>query len=263
MYELNNESILKIIKLSNTILTLSQDENNLSLPFSIFYQNNINLPFTKYVESSFSYLNNVNIKDENEIENTEYIIDINSENNQSTKRILNNFRNNLDLLKKVNENNEKENKEMNDTKPKIKRAKTPISKRVKDNNQIKNRKKDYKPKNINKYNKDNIKKENNLNKTDLNISNNNRENIFNRNKRDYNKKSFLKKHSKKKCKVKDNSYISIKEIDLTNYNFRGYTPDSSRKKTKIPCIEFHIDFTEQEKQYKETKLRNCLKDDLK
>ena len=42
MYVLNNESILNIIKLSNTILTLSKDENNLSLPILSLIKEKLN-----------------------------------------------------------------------------------------------------------------------------------------------------------------------------------------------------------------------------
>jgi hypothetical protein len=190
MYELNNESILNIIKFSNAILTLSKDENNLSFPFSIFYQHNFQLPFKNYVESSFSYLNNEKIIDENQLVKTEYEIDKDSKNNQLIKIILNNYRNKLDLLKKINEKKEEsENKKKFKKEKTRNRTKTPIqnSKEI-FNNKVKNTKEDNKIKNINKFNKVIInKKENNITKIDANKLKNKRENELYRKKKDINK----------------------------------------------------------------------------
>ena len=271
MYELNNESILNIIKFSNAILTLSKDENNLSFPFSIFYQHNFQLPFKNYVESSFSYLNNEKIIDENQLEKTEYEIDKNSKNNQLIKIILNNYRNKLDLLKKINEKKEegeknekkkddekeeKKNKDVNFKKEKIlNRTKTPIqnSKEI-FNNKFQNTKEDNKVKNINKFNKViNNKKENNINKIDANKLKNNRENELYRKKKNINK-------SINRSKEKNNNNISTNEMNLTDV-VRNRTPkiEKKKKKKKDDYIYFHVDFSELYRKNGEEKLKNYLK----
>ena len=148
MYVLNNESILNIIKLSNTILTLSKDENNLSLPYSFFNKGKTKLPFTKYNESSFRYLNNEKKTDENQLEKREYITNKNSENNLSTKKI-----NKLDtLLIQLKDKNEKINKKKSFEEEEIqKRAETPKTNNKKINkNKFINKNQDNKIKNINK-----------------------------------------------------------------------------------------------------------------
>ena len=272
MYELNNESILNIIKFSNAILTLSKDENNLSFPFSIFYQDNFQLPFKNYLESSFSYLNNEKIIDENQLVKTEYEIDKDSKNNQLIKIILNNYRNKLDLLKKINEKKEesenkkkkddekkeKKNKDMNFKKEKTRnRTKTPIqnSKEI-FNNKVKNTKEDNKIKNINKFNKVIInKKENNITKIDANKLKNKRENELYRKKKDINK-------SINRSKEKNNNNISTNEMNLTDV-VRSRTPEiekKKKKKKKDDYIYYHVDFSELYRKNGEEKLKTYLKD---
>ena len=106
MYDLDNESILNIIKLSNAILTYDNDKNNLSLPFSFFYQKNLKIPFTDYLESSLTYLNN--IQDSNKNQNNSYFnennleneikfsIQKNSENNLKNKTTIESYEKNIE-----------------------------------------------------------------------------------------------------------------------------------------------------------------------
>jgi hypothetical protein len=117
MYELDNESILNIIKLSNVILTFDNDKNHLSLPFSTFYQNNLNVSFENYKECSLSYFNNVDLlkddlnKSNNDSmdnnEKVDFSINTESDNNKVIGNILNVY---LKKLNQVYMNNEEKSK---------------------------------------------------------------------------------------------------------------------------------------------------------
>lgn len=253
MYVLNNESILNIIKLSNTILTLSKDENNLSLPFSFFYKGKTKLPFTKYNESFFRYLNNEKVTNENQLEKREYITNKNSENNLSTKKILN-YRNKLDtLLILLKEKNEKINKKKSFEEEEIqKRAETPKTNNKKINkNKFINKNQDNKIKNINKCDrglKKNIVID--LTKTNLNNEKNKlkHKDILKNNEININDLKKLNNKSKKK----NNSNISI---NVSAMNKRSCTPQNERKKKKkiVPTLEFHIDLNALQKKNEEEK----------
>ena len=58
MIKLNEKMILRIVKLSNTILANEENKNNLSMPFSCFYNKKLKISFENYINSSLSYLNN-------------------------------------------------------------------------------------------------------------------------------------------------------------------------------------------------------------
>ena len=120
MYDLDNESILNIIKLSNSILSHEKDKNNLSLPFSLFYQHTLHIPYKLYIESSLSYLNNIEDSNQNinhSFNNNEndsekdinYSIDPNSDSNLEIQSIINLYQKNLEKFyqEQNNENQEK------------------------------------------------------------------------------------------------------------------------------------------------------------
>ena len=117
MYELDKESILNIIKLSNVILNFDNDKNHLSLPFCTFYPNNLNVSFENYKECSLSYFNNVNLlnDDLNKYKNdsldgnekVEFSINKESDNNKNIENILDIY---LKKLNQVYMNNEEKSK---------------------------------------------------------------------------------------------------------------------------------------------------------
>ncbi len=133
MHNYDKQSIINIIKLSNTVLSSENDKNNLCLPFCLFYQDKIKIPFENYKESSFLYLNNENFsnkqlknfnEDLDDNENTEFSINKDSENNKSIEKILDTYRN---ILKQIKEQKEDLQSKKSINQNKLYRNKTPLN----------------------------------------------------------------------------------------------------------------------------------------
>ncbi len=236
MYELDNESILNVIKLSNAILTYDKDRNNLSLPFSLFFQEKLNVPFNSYVESSLSYLNNIqdiNQKPNNSFNDNEndsekekestYSIDKNSENNLANKEIIEVYNYNLEQyyenLKEKNEDTTKENELSIKKNIKLRGAKKKII--------------------INREGKNDNKIDNNYdnsNRNNINLINNNKNKIsYSNDKINHNKKEEIKynnnNNNNNNKKSKSNDKIkNYKKEDINDKYDKSFFKNKNQNK---------------------------------
>ena len=108
MIKLNEKMILRIVKLSNTILVNEENKNNLSMPFSCFYNKKLKISFENYINSSLSYLNNEENLNEDSKEKKEekkkikFNISDCSKNNKDIEKKINAYERNINILTKNN-----------------------------------------------------------------------------------------------------------------------------------------------------------------
>ena len=223
MYNYYKQSIVNIIKLSNSVLRAEKDKNNLFLLFCLFYQDKIKIPFENYKESSFLYLNNENLsnkqlknfnEDFDDNENTEFSINKDSENNKSIEKILNIYTNSL---KQINEGKEhiKPKKTINQNK--LYRNKTPLKNTIRNNDFINN-------------------DENN------NFCRNSKSN----NNSFYNNKFIDEKNKKKKDIIKERerliNIIAKKFTNFDKYKKKRNEKKIKEKQQKVTMIDYKFDF---------------------
>ncbi len=239
MIKLNEKMILRIVKLSNTILVNEENKNNLSMPFSCFYNKKLEISFENYINSSLSYLNNeenlneVSKEKKEEKKKIKFNISDCSKNNKDIEKKINAYERNINILTKNN-------------------LEHPLKNNNNNNNIIIN-KKEFNSKNVKinvgdkytnktKFNDENTKKIKTLKEEKEMLSTIIKNKIF--------------KSEKKNNKNKDNDEeIDKFNEDLINLNLgRNFTPEikkrEERKKKEtnkridgIPQIKHTLDFT--------------------
>ena len=95
-YSISSEGLLNIINFSSQISSLNENKNNLSLPFVCFcpFYPKLNVNLNLYTQSSFSYLNDLNINNEN----NDFNLKLNENNNKESKQILTEYENMLNRI---------------------------------------------------------------------------------------------------------------------------------------------------------------------
>ena len=95
-YSISSEGLLNIINFSSQISSLNENKNNLSLPFVCFcpFYPKLNVNLNLYTQSSFSYLNDLNINNEN----NDFNLKLDENNNKESKQILTEYENMLNRI---------------------------------------------------------------------------------------------------------------------------------------------------------------------
>ena len=93
-YSISSKGLLNILNFSSKISSLNENKTNLSLPFVSFYPfyPKLNVNLNLYTQSSFSYLNDLNLTNEN------FSYKTNENNNKESKEILTEYENMLNRI---------------------------------------------------------------------------------------------------------------------------------------------------------------------
>ena len=96
-YSISSKGLLNIINFSSKISSLNENKTNLSLPFVSFYPfyPKLNVNLNLFTQSSFSYLNDLNLITE---KNDDFNLKINENNNKESKEILTEYENMLNRI---------------------------------------------------------------------------------------------------------------------------------------------------------------------
>ena len=219
-YSISSKGLLNILNFSSKISSLNENKTNLSLPFVSFYPfyPKLNVNLNLYTQSSFSYLNDLNLTNEN------FILKTNENNNKESKEILTEYENMLNRIYNIKSSSSIFNSSVLLTN---KKTQSNISNNFtnKNNNNFNysNNKKNSNSTNKNNNNSNNNNSNNNSEKNSLInskiISENNEIGQFYMNSNNLNKSSenILKntqKHKTKKSKIDSNLNSTLNEYYL-------------------------------------------------
>ena len=230
-YSISSKGLLNIINFSSKISSLNENKTNLSLPFVSFYPfyPKLNVNLNLFTQSSFSYLNDLNLITE---KNDDFNLKINENNNKESKEILTEYENMLNRIYN------------------IKSSSSILNSSILLNNKNKqlNSSNNFTIKNNNKNNNNNNKNSNSTTKN--NNSNNNNSNINN---------SFIEKISLNNSKIitENNEIGNFYMNSNTNLNksSENLLKNSRKKKSKI---DSNLNSTLNEYYLKQTVNRNNL-----
>ena len=219
-YSISSKGLLNILNFSSKISSLNENKTNLSLPFVSFYPfyPKLNVNLNLYTQSSFSYLNDLNLTNEN------FSFKTNENNNKESKEILTEYENMLNRIYNIKSSSSILNSSVLLTN---KKTQSNISNNFtnKNNNNFNysNNKKNSNSTNKNNNNSNNNNSNNNSEKNSLInskiISENNEIGQFYMNSNNLNKSSenILKntqKHKTKKSKIDSNLNSTLNEYYL-------------------------------------------------
>ena len=216
-YSISSKGLLNILNFSSKISSLNENKTNLSLPFVSFYPfyPKLNVNLNLYTQSSFSYLNDLNLTNEN------FSYKTNENNNKESKEILTEYENMLNRIYNIKSSSSILNSSVLLTN---KKTQSNISNNFtnKNNNNFNysNNKINSNSTNKNNNNSNNNNSNNNSEKNSLInskiISENNEIGQFYMNSNNLNKSSenILKKHKTKKSKIDSNLNSTLNEYYL-------------------------------------------------
>ena len=215
-YSISSKGLLNILNFSSKISSLNENKTNLSLPFVSFYPfyPKLNVNLNLYTQSSFSYLNDLNLTNEN------FILKTNENNNKESKEILTEYENMLNRIYNIKSSSSILNSSVLLTN---KKTQSNISNNFtnKNNNNFNysNNKKNSNSTNKNNNNSNNNNSNNNSEKNSLInskiISENNEIGQFYMNSNNLNKSSEnILKNTRKKKKIDSNLNSTLNEYYL-------------------------------------------------
>ena len=230
-YSISSKGLLNILNFSSKISSLNENKTNLSLPFVSFYPfyPKLNVNLNLYTQSSFSFLNDLNLTNEN------FSFKTNENNNKESKEILTEYENMLNRIYNIKSSSSILNSSVLLTN---KKTQSNIS-----NN--------FTNKNNNNFNYSNNKKNSNSTNKNNNNSNNNNSN----------NNSIIEKNSLINSKIiSENNEIGQFYMNSNNLNksSENILKNTQKHKTKKSKIDSNLNSTLNEYYLKQTVNRNNL-----